>query len=649
MVAFARFVAVAEAIAALSVERADDDVERLFEEFQVRHGQVSNSDTVFENFKNYVHLVDKHPTNPVLNSGSDLSPLALLSREQFEGTYRNCAKRLQEARSNENSPVVVDIPTSFDWRERGMVSPVKDQGQCGSCWAFSATGLLESAWAVAGHGMELLSEQELVSCDRSSTGNAGCDGGWPYLAVDFVRDHGLKTESSYPYTSGQGDTGVCHPNTGSLASIQASGFSLVQPDEDGMAAWVAQNGPLSILVDAMSDLWWAYTAGILSTCSSTDTDHAVLAVGFGVQAGQKYWIVKNSWGSAWGESGYIRLERGSNQCGLTDQPLGAVVSGSPSPAPSPDGWIAYTDNYFYSAQQIDVQEQMSIDDAKKHCAGLSGCAGFTVQGGEESTASFTAYFENGIDTVHAAGWTAFRNPQWTPSPTPVPPTPPPPTPPPTPAPKPMPDGWIVHSDVYFHSSQQIDMQDGMSMEAAKEHCVALSGCVGFTVNAAADETQFTQVYFENGLETVYAAGWTAFERPVGPVPTPRPTPRPTPTPTPSPSPMCPEDADLVVATDGRNECLWTSGAHGLKIPPSATQYCDYIANGYFGYIWSTSEGDYDCAASARKSNNGQNNFCVWTDGEHGVVIPPTSTADCNNLSDGRIGVIFASTSVPVQV
>merc|ERR1712241_161436 len=115
----------------------------------------------------------------------------------------------------------------------------------------------------------------------------------------------MVTATSYPYTSAGGDTGICHPNVGTAASIQVTGFSMVQRDESAMAAWLASNGPLSILVDAMTDLWWAYTGGILSTCSSTDVDHAVLAVGFGASGGTQYWVVKNSWTDTWGESGYI--------------------------------------------------------------------------------------------------------------------------------------------------------------------------------------------------------------------------------------------------------------------------------------------------------------------------------------------------------
>jgi len=209
---------------------------------------------------------------------------------------------------------------------------VKDQGQCGSCWSFSTTGVLEGAWAVAGHGLQSLSEQQLVSCDNKD-GNAGCGGGWPYKAIEYVVSNGIDTEASYPYNSGSGTAPAC--TSGTRAAIQVVKHLVVKSDEAIMAAWLAQNGPLSISVDAMTQLWWPYTGGIMTGCCNTAVDHAVLLVGFGEENNKKYWLIKNSWSNTWGEAGYLRLEKGTNQCGITYAPVGAVVSGSPIPTPSP--------------------------------------------------------------------------------------------------------------------------------------------------------------------------------------------------------------------------------------------------------------------------------------------------------------------------
>jgi len=317
----------------------------------------------------------------------------------------------------------------------------------------------------------------------------------------------------------------------------------VQSNEDAMAAWLALYGPLSISIDAMTTLWWPYTSGILTTCTGTDVDHAVLITGYGVDAGQPYWNIKNSWNQAWGENGYIRLQRGSNQCGITYQPVGATVVGTPTPSPAPDG-------------------------------------------------------------------------------------------------------WMVYSDVYFHSSQQMDAQD-MSIADAKAHCASLTGCVGFTAQASPESTEVMKVYFERGLDTVYAAGWTAFRRPDGPLPAPTPVPPSPvpPSPAPSPSPAsCPSDAQQVTV-GGQVECLWTSGTGGLTIPSGAQEYCEYLSQGYLGYTWGASAGDFSCAPSARKSSNGGTNFCVWEDGSLGVSIPSGSTADCGSLSEGRIGWLLPSATL----
>jgi len=525
-------------------QRPDGDLTRLFDEFQEKHGQVANSAVPFENFKRYVALVDNHPTNPPLVSGAELSPLALLSVEEFEAHYRGCSKARDDStvwipNSGLTAIDVQNIESAFDWRDQGAVSPVKDQVQCGSCWAFSTTGLLESVWAVAGHGLQLLSEQELVSCDTAD-GNAGCDGGWPYLAVDYVRTHGISTMESYPYTSGGGDSGSCLKSSGTQASIQVNGFTIIESDESMMAAWLVKNGPVSISVDAMTDIWWPYTAGVISTCSGRDTDHAVLIVGYGAESNQQYWAVKNSWGQSWGEDGYIRLERGSNQCDITFQPIGAMVSGSPAPPPSPDGWVVYSDAYMYSSQQIDTQT-MTIEDAKVHCAGLSDCVSFTIHDTAEATGATTVYFENGIDMVQSAGWTAFSKPAG-PAP-PTPPTPPTPTPPPTP-------------------------------------------------------------------------------------PSPPPTP---------PSGACPPDAQEITSDQG-TECLWEDGVGSFVMPPDAQEYCEYLSDGYFGYSWSN--GDYDCAPSARKAGK----FCTWEDGQKGVTIPSGASAECDKVSQGRIGLLIPRTT-----
>jgi cathepsin F/cysteine peptidase B len=215
--------------------------------------------------------------------------------------------------------------SSVDWRQKGAVTPVKNQGMCGSCWTFSATGNMEGQHFLSTGTLVSLSEEELVQC--ANNGNMGCNGGLMDNAFEWVKQNGgITTETDYPYTSGSGVTGNCVTTKESDVSAKFSGHVDVAQDEGQMAAWVAKNGPLSIAVDASSG-WQTYSGGIVTTCTGTQLDHGVLIVGYGTDSSSNmdYWIVKNSWGPTWGESGYIRLQRGTNQCGINQSPCSAKI------------------------------------------------------------------------------------------------------------------------------------------------------------------------------------------------------------------------------------------------------------------------------------------------------------------------------------
>jgi len=214
-------------------------------------------------------------------------------------------------------------PSTYDWRDHSpnVVTPVYNQGQCGSCWAFSANENIESQWAIAGNTLTSLAVQQIVSCD---TVDGGCNGGWPYDAYQYViKAGGLESWTDYPYTSGNGVTGKCKFNSGDIVAKIKSWEYAGKGNETAMVAYLVANGPISICVDASS--WDSYKGGVMPASScGTSIDHCVLIVGYNLPS--NYWIVRNSWAADWGISGYIYLEYGHDTCGLATEPSNSLVN-----------------------------------------------------------------------------------------------------------------------------------------------------------------------------------------------------------------------------------------------------------------------------------------------------------------------------------
>merc|ERR1711920_51046 len=222
-------------------------------------------------------------------------------------------------------------PDAVDWTTEGAVTPVKNQAHCGSCWTFSTTGALEGAWKIAGHDLPTLSEQNILDCD---TGGNKCQGGSMAQAFGWVKDNGICSDADDAYKCADQSSTTCTGSTCSASSgtctkvLQAgdvTGYTSVSQTESALEAAVAQQ-PVSIAIEADQTVFQHYTGGVLtSDACGTTLDHGVLIVGYGTDNGQKYWKVKNSWGDTWGESGYIRIEKGDTatggECGIR---MGAV-------------------------------------------------------------------------------------------------------------------------------------------------------------------------------------------------------------------------------------------------------------------------------------------------------------------------------------
>lgn len=220
------------------------------------------------------------------------------------------------------------LPASVDWTATGAVTPVKNQGQCGSCWAFSSTGSLEGAYQIATGKAVSLSEQQLVDC-AGKFGEQGCNGGLMDGAFQYAEQNAMCTEASYAYT-GKGGTCKASSCTAGVPKGAVTGFKDVSTDsKESLMSAVAQQ-PVSIAIEADKMVFQLYKGGVLSGMCGAQLDHGVLVVGYGTDAtGGDYWKVKNSWGPSWGMEGYVLLKRGkggSGECGILTQPSYPVVA-----------------------------------------------------------------------------------------------------------------------------------------------------------------------------------------------------------------------------------------------------------------------------------------------------------------------------------
>jgi len=295
--------------------------------FSKRYETLQELETRFEIFRTNLRNIILHNLDHSQNFTMGINQFTDLTPQEFKDQYVGGMKAIVGSYGCKSfSSGAAGAPTSVDWRNKGAVTSVKDQGQCGSCWTFSATGAVEGAWAISKGQLIDLSEQELVDCATGvSYGSHGCSGGQMDGAFKFIMENGQCPLSAYPYTSGVTKTGGTCQKCSAVAHI--SSCSDVKPnDQISLKAAVAQQ-PVAIAIEADTRYFQSYSGGVLTSSScGTTLDHGVLIVGYGTENGIDYWLVKNSWGPTWGLQGYVKIARSSS----TNDPGICGISMSPS-------------------------------------------------------------------------------------------------------------------------------------------------------------------------------------------------------------------------------------------------------------------------------------------------------------------------------
>jgi cathepsin L len=299
----------------------EEEYQMLFGKFVGQFNKKYTHDSFFYRytvFKSNMDFIHAHNTKANASYTLGMNDMGDMTNEEFAA--RNGFKHIDNSFLRSKNPMsakdlATPTATSVDWRTKGAVTPIKNQQQCGSCWAFSSTGSMEGAHQIKVGKLVSLSEQQLVDCSQAQ-GNQGCEGGLMDQAFEYVISNGgITSEKNYPYTA---QDGTCMSPLPAAVTTLSSFTDITSGDESGILT-ATNIGPVSIAIEADSQAFQFYSGGVFNdpTCG-TNLDHGVLVVGYGTDGASKlpYWIVKNSWGVSWGEQGYIRMIRGQDECGM---------------------------------------------------------------------------------------------------------------------------------------------------------------------------------------------------------------------------------------------------------------------------------------------------------------------------------------------
>ncbi|XP_045804316.1 zingipain-1-like [Trifolium pratense] len=315
----------ASAFPAMQTKTSTDPkvMKKRYETWLKRHGRHYGNreewEVRFDIYQSNVQFIEFHNSQNHTYKLTD-NKFADRTNEEFKSSYLGFLPRLR-AQTNFTYHKHGVLPKSVDWRKKSVVTHVKDQGRCGSCWAFSAVAAVEGIHKIKTGKLVSLSEQQLIDCD-TKRGNKGCEGGDMYIAFNYIKKHGgLATAKEYPLT---GTSGTCNKAKVKSNAVTISGYEKVPARNEKMLKAAVAHQPVSVATDAGSFAFQFYSKGVFSGSCGKDLNHAMTIVGYGEENGEKYWLVKNSWANDWGESGYVKMKRDikdkEGTCGIAMDP-----------------------------------------------------------------------------------------------------------------------------------------------------------------------------------------------------------------------------------------------------------------------------------------------------------------------------------------